>query len=320
MKRVIFSVLLLSLVLAGCATPAAEPTTVKLPMGYIPNIQFAPFYVALEKGYFSEEGITLEFDYAFETDGIALVGAGNTPFSLASGEQVLLARAQGLPVTYVYGWYKEFPVALVTTDPDIQTAADLKGKQIGLPGLYGATYIGLRALLSSATLQESDVVLNSIGYTQIEALSSGAEQSIMGYSTNEPIVLAAQGVPFTTIHVGDVVQLASNGIITNEQTMQQNPTLVRGFIRAFNRGLADTVADPSAAYEISKKYVEGLAEADAQIQMGILRSSIQSWNTEMMGASDGNSWENMQTVLLEMGMLAEPQDLASAFTNSFLEK
>ena len=313
------TVVFLVLLLVGCSSAQQPNTLVKLPMGYIPNIQFAPFYVAVEKGYFADQGIDLQFDYAFETDGIALVGAGKTPFSLASGEQVLLARGQGLPITYVYGWYKEYPVTVVTTDPEIQTAADMKGKTIALPGLYGATYVGLRALLSSAGLGEEDVTLNSIGYTQVEAITAGKEKTVVGYTTNEPIILASNGIKFTAINVGDVVDLASNGIITNEETIAQNPRLVTGFINAFNKGLADTIADPNGAFEISTKYVEGLASSDKQVQMAILQRSIQSWNSDMMGSSDQTSWQNMQQVLLDMGLLTNPVDLSKAFTNDFIK-
>ena len=105
-RKFILVVLGISLVLSACSANRSTDgtgalTKISLPMGYIPNIQFAPLYVAIEKGYFREAGIDLELDYKFETDGVALVGAGDLPFAVVSGEQVLLARAQGLPVTYV---------------------------------------------------------------------------------------------------------------------------------------------------------------------------------------------------------------------------
>ena len=146
-----------AMAISGCgpdSNPTAELTTIRLPMGYIPNIQYAPFYLAVEEGYFRDAGINIEFDYKFETDGITLVGAGELPFALVSGEQVLLARAQGLPVVYVMTWYSDYPVGITAKASEgITRPEDLEGKRIGIPGLFGASYIGLRALLNVAGLE-----------------------------------------------------------------------------------------------------------------------------------------------------------------------
>jgi NitT/TauT family transport system substrate-binding protein len=312
---------------AACApqaTPTAQPTTkpltyIKLPMGYIPNVQYAPFYVAVDRGYFKDAGIEVEFDYSFETDGAALVGANKLQFALVSGEQVLLARSQGLPLVNVTGWYQQYPISIVSmADKNIKTPQDLRGKKIGLPGLFGANYVGLRALLFAAGIQESDVTLDSIGFTQVEALAAGREDVVVGYAANEPVVLRSKGYAVNEIRVSDFVQLASNGIVTNETTLAENPELVRAFVAAFLSGLQDTLNDPEAAYEISKKYVENLSQADPLVQKQVLGTSIEQWRAPVLGKSDLVAWENMQKILLDMKLYTTTVDLTKAFTNDFL--
>ncbi len=330
-RRTLFLVLLIALALSACGgaatpqatTPPPTPATlqhIRLPMGYIPNIQYAPFYVAVEKGYYRDAGLEIEFDYSFETDGIALVGANQLPFALVSGEQVLLARAQGLPVVYVMAWYQDYPIAVVTkSSSGIAKPEDLAGHKVGLPGLFGANYVGLRALLNAVNVPEDALTLDAIGFNQVEALATDQEDAVVGYVANEPIQLQAQGYDIRVFRVSDYVQLASNGIITNETVAAEQPDLVRRMVQATLHGLADTIANPDEAYEISKKYVEGLAEADKETQMEVLRTSIEFWKADVLGQSDPQAWENMQQTLLSMGLLTEPLELSQAYTNDFIK-
>jgi NitT/TauT family transport system substrate-binding protein len=323
-RKVVLIMLGLGLVLSACSSSgsgndAGPLTKVRLPMGYIANIQYAPFYVAVEKGYFRDAGIEVEFDYKFETDGVALVGSGELPFAVASGEQVLLARAQGLPVTYVVAWYQQYPVSVVAkSELGILVPQDLKGKKIGLPGLFGANYVGLRALLHEAGMNEEDVALDSIGFNQVELLAAGQQDIIVGYTANEPIQLQSQGIAVTEIRVADYVQLASNGILASEKVIQEDPDLVRAFVGAFLKGLANTIANPDEAFQLSEAHIPGFADLDAKVQKKILETSIEQWKTERLGYSDPQAWENMQDVLLDMGLIAQKLDLSKAFTNEFI--
>ncbi len=277
-------IVFISLFLSSCAfgpgkTPTANPLVeISLPVGYIPNIQFAPLYVAMEKGYFRDAGIDLTIDYSFETDALSLVGADKLQFSLVSGEQILLGRAQQLPVVNVLAWYQKYPVGIVSmAEANITKPEDLRGKKIGSPVLFGASYVGLEALLSAGGLKDADVQIDTIGFNQVESLVSGREDAVVVYIANEPVQLRALGYSINTIPVSDYLSLVSNGLITNENTLKENPELVRKMVTAMLKGIEDTIANPDEAYEISKKYVENLANADEKVQKQILTESIQLW-------------------------------------------
>jgi NitT/TauT family transport system substrate-binding protein len=326
MYKKIFSLMFgLMILLTACSSSqvtneAGEIQKIKLPMGYIPNIQYAPFYVAVDKGYFAEEGIEIEFDYSFETDGVALVGAGELPFAVASGEQVLLARAQGLPVVYAFAWYQQFPISVISAvELNVNEPRDLRDDTIGLPGLFGANYIGVQAMLFADDVNPAtDVTFNAIGFNQVESFASGQSDIVVVYTANEPIVLRSQGFEFNELRVADYVQLIANGIVTNEETIANNPDLIRAFANAFAKGIADTIANPDEAYEISLKFVEGLADQDKEVQMQVLTTSIEFWEAERIGFSDSQAWENMNELLVKMELIPKPIDLSEAFTNEFV--
>jgi NitT/TauT family transport system substrate-binding protein len=322
-KSSLFFILILTMLLTACSgASAAKPaglTSIKLPVGYVPNVQFAPLYVAIDKGYFKDEGLDVTLDYNMETDSVALLGAGKLQFAIVSGEQVLLGRGKGLPVVYAGAWYNNFPVGVIV-DPakNVTKPADLKGLNIGLPGTYGANYIGLRALLAEGGLTEEDVKLNPIGYTQAESFTSKKVDAAAIYVTNEPILLKEKGVDYSLLKVSDYTTLVANGLATNETTIKDHPELVRGMVKALLRGIDDANKDPDGAYEICKKYIENLDKADTKVQKAVMNASIEYWKSDKPGFTSLESWQNMQKLLMDMGLLQKELDLTKAFTNDYL--
>src|SRR5258708_19532825 len=131
---------------ANASSQALTPITLFLP--YIPNVQFAPVYVAVDRGYFKDAGIDIKLEHGFdETDGLTRIGTGQLQFGLVSGEEVPLARSTSAPVVYVFRWYQQFPVgAVVPADSSIANPQDLAGIGLGVPAKNRARYLALRKL------------------------------------------------------------------------------------------------------------------------------------------------------------------------------
>lgn len=316
-----------SLVLSGCAPlgQSEEPQEVTLAMGFIPNVQFTPIYVAVEKGYFAEEGITIQFDYGWETDILKLVGSDELQFAIASGDQVVLARSQGLPLVYVMNWYRRFPVCVMSAvEKGIRTPEDLVGKRVGTPVTYGASYIGWRALLDQVGLAETDMELISIGYTQAAAVAEDQVDAAICYAMNEPVQMEVDGQEVDLILVSDYANLVSNGLITNEKSVEDRPELVQGMVRAALRGLDYTIRHPDEAFEIALIHVPEAAsdEKARTMNRAVLEKSIEFWQAGEgeLGMSNPDDWQLSQEVMLKMGLVPSEVEVSEMYTNEFAEK
>ena len=322
--RLLSAVVLIG-VLASCGAVEQEPEseTVTLAMGFIPNVQFAPFYAAVEKGYFEEEGIEIAFDYGWETDLLKLLGSDEIQFAIASGDQVILARSQGLPIVSVLNWYRRFPVCIVSlAKSGIEKPSDLIGRRVGTPVTYGASYIGWRAFIDAVGLDETDSELVSIGYTQVAALTEGQVDAAICYAMNAPAQMRTMGQSIEVMYVSDYANLVSNGLITNEKSVGERQDLVKGMVRATMRGLSFTIDNPDAAFEICKEYVPELAadEQTEKVNRAVLAESVEFWRAEpgQLGRAVEGDWLASQKIMSEMGLIQADSDIGKMYTNQFV--
>ncbi len=309
--------------------PAAETLrTVTLAMSYIPNIQFAPYYVAIANGYYAEAGLDVKFDYNFENDVVARVATwpdGDVAFATASGTSTLLARQQGLPVQTVMTLYQEFPIVFFgKAGVGLNSAADLAGQTVGIPGRFGESLYGLLATLDAAGLSESDLTVQEIGFTQAQAVLEDNVPVAMGYAMNEPVLLRQQGVDVEVLRVADIYNLAANGIIASEELIASDPDLVQRFITASVRGLRATLDDPDAAFDLSLEFIPEANLGDVELQRQVLLESLPYWYSELttangLGFTDADLWVASEEFMLEAGLLTGPVDVNAAFTNEFVE-
>jgi putative riboflavin transport system substrate-binding protein len=312
---------------SASASPAGStaPVSLSVGLGYIPSVQFAPFYRADQAGYYAAEGLRVTFQNEIDANLVPKVGQGQVDIGLADGTSVIPAVSQGIPIKYVATIYGQFPsIVLTKKDGGATDAAGLRGEKIGIPGKYGSSWIMLQALLGAANLSVDDVtVVEYPDFGQASALAQGAVDAATGFVNNEPIQLAQQGIQTNVLAVDGAVPLPGPGLIVGTSTMSSKHDAIAGFIRATLKAMNEIAADPQVGVDASIKAVPDLAK-DPATQLAILQATIGAWRpagsastATLTGAIDTAGWDRTITTLDGMKLLAKPVTTSDVTDTTF---
>ncbi len=314
-----------ALLAAAAQSAAVQPLkTVHIGLGYIANVQFTPFYVANRLGYFKAEGLNVEYQHGYVSDLMPLLLQGKLDFVVGDPEDAVFTRVAGQPVKYIMALYQKVPATVFSlASKNIRSAADLKGKTIGIPGPFGQTYFALGALLDAANLKESDVKLASIGFTQLEAVRGGRVDAAVGYVNNEVVNLKAAGVPVNTLDVTAAYPMVGVGIITTEKNLSSNPAnqdLAKKVVRASQRAMRFTINDPARAYKIGLNDFGsgGGSLAVLQASIPLMQSALTRANG--LGSSDPAAWNKAIGYLQKQGKVPASAKASDFYSNVAISK
>ncbi len=315
-----------TLTLAGCgaSTPDRSLPTLTVGLTYVPNVQFAPYYVAEQLGYYHDAGLNVILrHHSFGEDEFAAFAAGRENAIFAGGDEVLQARSKGLQLVYVASVFAQYPVGLmVPASSSITSVAALRGHTVGVPGLYGATYIGLLALLRKAGLSPSDVHIQSIGYTQVSALLTHKVDAVMGYLNNEAVQFRQANFAIRTFPASAAQPLISDGLAVPPTLISEHPGEVKALVTATLRGVQYTITHPQDAYTICKKYVTTLNDpSQTAAQYAVLQATIALFQPPAgvkMGYTNPADWQSMYTFLQSIGQLSGPVNVSQAYSDAYL--
>lgn len=310
----------------GASGPTRSPAKATVGLTYIPDVQFAPFYVGENEGTFDAAGVDVTLRHHGASEGLfTALAAGQEQLVIAGGDEMLQARAEGMDLVAIAQYYRRYPVVLIVEDASpIKTAADLRGRTVGVPGRYGETWFGLQVLLRGAGLTESDVTIQEIGYTQQAALTTKKVDAIVGFSNNDLVQFDSAGVatrPIPLVEDGPV-PLVSISLVATRQWLDANPEAARAAATAMVSSVRATVDDPAGAVEQSKAFVPELrADAAAQRRArATLDATIPLWRGDgtIDGKLDPARWAAMSAFMSAQGLLKKPVEPGTAIATGVL--
>ena len=292
--------------------PSAAPTALTVGLGFIPSVQFAPFYRADQAGYYEEAGLDVTFRHGTDYDVVALVGQGELDLGLADGTSVIPAVSNGIPIKYVATIYGRFPsVVFAKASSGIADASDLAGRKLGIPGRFGSSWIMLQALLRSANLAPDDLeIVLYPDFGQGAAVTQGAVEAATGFVNNEPVQLRLTGEEVNVLRVDEVTPLPGNGLIVGANALDSKHDAISGFIAATLRAMEEIAEKPEVGLEAAFTAVPELA-GDRDTQAAILDATIEVWRGPVqeqggLGAIEPRDWEASVAFLTDLGLVPNP--------------
>ncbi len=265
--------------LAATVTTSFAQETVPFALDWKFEGPAAPYFVAIDKGYFSDKGLDVEIsEGAGSLDAIPKVATGAYPIGFADINSLMrfLDQNPGAPVTAIMMVYDKPPFAVVgRKDLGVEEPKDLEGKVLGAPPPDGA-WAQFPIFAAENDLDMDAITVEPVGFpTREPMLAEGKVAAVTGFSFSSTLNLKRLGVPLeeqSILLMSDYgVDLYGNAIIVNTDFAEANPDVVKGFLEAVAMGWKDAIADPSSAIE---SLIERNPAADAELETERLQMAI----------------------------------------------
>jgi NitT/TauT family transport system substrate-binding protein len=266
--------------LAACtASSVCAQTDLKFALDWKFEGPSAPYFVAIDKGYYKAEGLNVTVDSGpGSVAGIARVAAGTYPIGFFDINSLVKFRDQNADkkVQAVLMIYDKPPFAIASVaKTGINKPKDLEGKVLGAPPPDGA-FAQWKAFVHENKIDASKVKIEAIGFPVREPmLAEGKVDAITGFSFSMYFNLLAKGLKPEDIKImlmSDYgLVLYGNAIMVNPDYAKANPKVVAGFVRATIKGVLDTIKDPDAAIKSVMKRNE---TGDEKIELARLKMSL----------------------------------------------
>lgn len=308
--------------LGGCDTREVQPfmDQVTLQLTWKHQAQFAGFYVAMRNGYYQEENIEVKLlpRTSPESDVIKVVVRGDADFGITYGLGIVEARGNSMPVNAIFSIYQRYPISFISlAENPIRSPMDFSGKR--LPALSpGGASILFEMLLKEYAIDKKSITFVQTGF-DLERFFSGDIDTWAAYAINGVIIAKNRGIKITHLRPEDFeVNMPGDTLFTTDILINTNPDLVQRFVRATLRGWQCAVAHPAAAEKMSLYFDP---ELDPTHQIAMMQASIPYIQGKVaIGMLEEDVWSETQQALVNLGLVKTPVNIASIFSNRFIEE
>jgi ABC-type nitrate/sulfonate/bicarbonate transport system substrate-binding protein len=305
------------------ASGSADARPLTLMLNWTPNAHHVGIYAAQAQGWYADAGLDVTIVEPADAGVEQAVAAGAAQIGLAQAESLLPARAAGVPVVSVATVLPVNDSALFALAADgITRPRDLEGTRYG--GFGGALETEIVSRLVACDGGDPSAVQQvTLGNVDYLAGMQADQFDVAWVFSGWDVLRASQveGVDVTQIRFADWAQCLPNWytplVLASEQTLAEDPDLVRDFLSATARGYDLAAQDPALAAQLLTEQVPelnpALVEASVAYYAPLFRLPDQPW-----GVQDEATWVEFADVLTQAGVLSEPVDAASAFTDALL--
>jgi NitT/TauT family transport system substrate-binding protein len=291
-------------------------------LAWIPGATFAGDYAALNNGYWKDAGIDVQIKPGgFEFDAIKLVASGTDTFGIASGPQILNARASGIPVVAIGAVIPQSPIGWIAkADSGIKTPRQFVGKRIGAQ--FGThTEITFEALMAKLGISLKSLQRIPVKFDP-KPFITGDVDVLPVYLIDQPVDLEAVGMKLNQIDPGDYgVALAyGNLYFTTKETLSKDPELVRRFLNGARRGWLWVDEHPAEAVDVLLKHMPGSQRENVAEKLSRTLAFIKKGRAEYPGIyeMDVSSWERTANIMRQFSELRLAEPVSNSFTNQYL--